>query len=108
MITANVRLKSNWNEEKIINRLNSAIKNCNYNKELKNMQVEVDEAKKLFNDLFEGADFNEYIDFFDESIEEGACDIIYMFGWLRDSISRNVRFNFKDRSFIKVDDIFVF
>gem|GEM_PF-2414243 len=103
---ARIRLKEGWTETKIINRLNEALKfyedsDCDSDGIIY-ITITKSEAETLFNDLFEGVTFEEYIaEHCQEDAEGEECDIAPMTSYFDDTVGENLIFSIGGKVFYK-------
>lgn len=97
--------KQGLTEDDCIKKFNKALKNYLDSDSDEDgiifIEIEIEEAERLFNDLFENATFTDYLETYEIDTEEKVCDISPMWGLLCNVISDEVLFNRKTKELFK-------
>lgn len=98
--------KSGLTEAQCISRFNEALKTYidhdSDSEGILYLEINNEEAKKLFCDMFENATFEEYLETYIDDPNIEGLDIVPMWGLLCDIISEDIHFNSKTRELYKV------
>lgn len=98
--------KNGVTEEYCIKRFNEALKDGYIDSDADSdgiiyIEINFNEAESLFNDLFENATFNDYLETHCEGADDTSCDIAPMWGLLCKVIGDDVYFNAKNGELYK-------
>ncbi|MFC0903938.1 hypothetical protein ACFHWD_04430 [Clostridium sp. MT-14] len=107
-----IKLKDGWTEDKIIERLNKALESyveSDFDSEgILYLDIDFRAAKQLFEDLFEGVSFEEYIKYYDavsvDSCRSCQCDVSGILPFIN-ILGDNVRYSSKQNKFYKDKDM---